>query len=226
MNILIVAAHPDDEILGAGGTVFRLTEQGNRVSLCVLCGNADNRSYRPSTEALKENMNSATASIGISEIYCGTYKDSNLNVYPHNDIVRFIEDAIFESHSSVIITHHPADLNNDHKITSLYAQEAARISMRQTVPAVKLNGLVYMEVPSSTDWSFGEAAERFCPNTFIEIGEDGVKAKLEALKEYGSIMRKFPHPRSKENIKALASLRGGQSDTVYAEAFQTAFWRV
>ena len=100
MNILIVAAHPDDEILGAGGTVFRLTEQGNRVSLCVLCGNADNRSYRPSTEALKENMNSATASIGISEIYCGTYKDSNLNAYPHNDIVRFIEDAIFESHSS------------------------------------------------------------------------------------------------------------------------------
>ena len=90
----------DGFFIGAGGTVFKLTEQGNRVSLCVLCGNADNRSYRPSTEALKENMNSATASIGISEIYCGTYKDSNLNAYPHNDIVRFIEDAIFESHSS------------------------------------------------------------------------------------------------------------------------------
>ena len=103
MNILIVAAHPDDEILGAGGTVFRLTEQGNRVSLCVLCGNADNRSYRPSTEALKENMNSATASIGISEIYCGTYKDSNLNVYPHNDIVRFIEDAYSSRITLVVI---------------------------------------------------------------------------------------------------------------------------
>ena len=226
MNILIVAAHPDDEILGAGGTIFNLTKQGHKASLCILCGNAENRSYRPSSEALRENMNEAAAGIGISDIYCGTYKDSNLNVYPHNDIVRFIEDAIFESRSSVIITHHPADLNNDHKITSLYTQEAARISMRQTVPAEKLTGLAYMEVPSSTDWSFGEAAERFCPNTFVDIGENGLKAKMEALDAYGGVMRKIPHPRSEEYISSLAKLRGGQSNTEYAEAFQTAFRRI
>lgn len=83
-----------------------------------------------------------------------------------------------------------------------------------------------MEVPSATEWSLNTSMEQFRPNTFIEVGEDNIDVKIKALSMYRGVMREYPHPRSKEDIKGLAAYRGGQSGSNYAEAFESVFRRI
>ena len=145
-----------------------------------------------------------------------------MNTVPHLELVQFVEKCIMDFEADHIITHHPADTNNDHAMTSYAAQAAAHIYQRRSgVPA--LAELWYMEVPSSTDWSFDVSSNRFAPNCFVEIGKEGVTAKLNALAEYKGVTREYPHPCSAEAIKGLAACRGAQSGNNYAEAFESAF---
>ena len=88
-----------------------------------------------------------------------------------------------------------------------------------------LKELLFMEVPSSTEWGLNSAMQKFTPNTFVEVGEDGIDKKIEALEQYRGVMRDFPHPRSNEALKGLAAYRGGQAGMVYAEAFECVFRR-
>ena len=132
---------------------------------------------------------------------------------------QFIEAAIRESEPDVIITHHPADTNNDHLQTSMACQEAIRLFQRR--PEVKrVKEFWYMEVPSCTEWKINNAMVRFNPNCFVEVGKEGVDAKIQALSMYRGVMRPYPHPRSAEYITGLAAMRGGQWGMVYAEAFE------
>ena len=94
---------------------------------------------------------------------------------------------------------------------------------RGDVPALKV--LMYMEVPSSTEWSFDSSSNRFSPNMFVEIGKEGVEIKIQALKSYKGVMREYPHPRSEEAITGLAAYRGVQAGCNYAEAFESVFYR-
>jgi LmbE family N-acetylglucosaminyl deacetylase len=122
--------------------------------------------------------------------------------------------------ADAIITHHPADTNNDHVMTSYAAQAASRLfQRRQDIPSLKQ--FMYMEVPSSTEWSFDSSANRFTPNFFVEIGKKGIDIKLKALAAYQGVMRDYPHPRSNEAITGLAAYRGVQAGCNYAEAFET-----
>jgi LmbE family N-acetylglucosaminyl deacetylase len=136
------------------------------------------------------------------------------------EIVQFIEKYIEELQPDVVITHHPYDLNNDHYHTSKACQAAVRLFQRK--PIKPLKALYFMEIPSSTDWAFPVDGQQFRPDTFIEIGEDGLSRKLEALDAYEGVMRKYPHPRSYEAIRALAVLRGSQVGRNLCEGFQTA----
>src|SRR5699024_7686429 len=129
-----------------------------------------------------------------------------------------------ETEAEVVITHHPSDLNNDHLHTSLACQAAARLFQRRSDVA-PLKELLFMEIPSSTEWGFNKSMNQFSPNTFIEVGEESVDKKLEALAEYRGVMRDYPHPRSNEAIKGWAAYRGGQAGMFYAEAFECVFRR-
>ena len=103
---------------------------------------------------------------------------------------------------------------------------AAAIRLFQRRPEVKpVNELWYMEVLSSTEWSLNTSANRFNPNTFVEVGRDGVEAKISALAAYRGVMRDYPHPRSREAIEGLAAYRGAQAGQCYAEAFECVFRR-
>ena len=225
MKYLIVAAHPDDEVLGAGATIYRLTQAGHQADVCILSGKAEARANRPSDEELSEDIHKSMRIVGISRSYIGSFPNIKLNTVEHLQLVQFIEQAIIKTRPDVVITHHPSDSNNDHLHTSLACQEAVRIFQRQP-DGSDIRELWFMEVPSATDWNVNSAMNRFEPDVFVEVGKEGVGKKLEALAEYVGVQRPYPHPRSSESIEALALMRGSQSNCNYAEAFQTAFRRV
>lgn len=223
MNILIVVAHPDDEVLGIGGTVPRLVGAGHGVRTCIMTGKAEARSNRPSDEQLLSDTHEAQKILGLPEPIVGSFENICLNAYPHLELVKFIEAAIREHQADTIFTHHPQDLNNDHYHTSIACQAAARYGQRsEGVPL--LNALYFLEVLSSTDWSFPDGRSGFQADCFSQIG-DTLDLKIDALEAYRGVMREFPHPRSVEVVRGLAAYRGGQAGLNYAEAFQTAFRR-
>ncbi len=225
MSYLIVVAHPDDEVLGAGGTMYKLAQKGEEVNVCILSGKAQARSFRPSDTELESDTNQSLHMLGVHKTYMGDFPNIQMNTVPHLSLVQFIEKVILDTKADVIITHHPADLNNDHLHTSLACQAAARLyQRRQDIPALK--ELLFMEVPSATDWSLNRGMQPFTPDTYVELGREAVNAKVKALSQYRGVMREFPHPRCEEVLTGLAAYRGGQSGCHYAEAFETAIRRV
>ena len=222
MKYLVVVAHPDDEVLGAGATINKLIKEGNDVAVAVMANHAAARANVSKT--LDSDEKEAFSIIGINKCYSADFPNIKMNTVAHLDLVQFIEKCIEDFGAEAIITHHPADTNNDHVQTSLAVQAASRLFQRKPdVPALK--EVLYMEVPSSTEWSFDSSSNRFTPNYFVEIGLEGVELKLKALKAYKGVMRPYPHPRSYEAIKGLAAYRGVQAGCNYAEAFECVFKR-
>ncbi len=222
MSYLIVAAHPDDEVLGAGGTIHKLVSSGKDVYVCIMSGLAEARSLRPDTESLINDIAHCMKTLHVKDTLIGTFPNIEMNTVPHLELVQFVEKAITDFSADVIITHHPNDTNNDHMQTALAVNAAVRLFQRK--PGIKpLKALYYMEVPSSTDWALNTSCNKFNPNTFVEIGEEGIEKKINALTEYDGVMREFPHPRSDMALSGLAAFRGAQSGRNYAEAFECVF---
>ena len=225
MTYLVVVAHPDDEVLGAGATIHKLTKEGHTVDVCILSTEAKARAFRPEDSQLNEDLNESTKMLGVRQRYEGVFPNIEMNTVPHLQLVQFIEKAIAESQPDVVITHHPSDTNNDHLHTSLACQAAARLFQRRA-EVKPLQELWYMEVLSATDWSVNSAMNKFTPNTYVQVGEEGVQMKIAALAQYRGVMRPYPHPRSEESIKGLAAVRGSESGCVYAEAFECVLRRI
>jgi len=225
MNYLIVVAHPDDEVLGAGATIYKLAQEGHTVDVAIMCTEARARANRPEDDQLTADMNSCSETLGIHKSFFGVFPNIEMNTVPHLRLVQFIEQAIIESRPDVVVTHHPADTNNDHLQTSIACQAAIRLFQRRDdIKPVK--ELWYMEVPSSTEWSVDSSSNRFQPNTFVEVRKEGVERKISALKMYRGVMRDYPHPRSVEGLNGLAAYRGTQCGLSYAEAFECVFRRI
>ena len=224
MNYLIVAAHPDDEVLGAGALMYVKSRKGDRVDVCILSGGAEVRHLRPGDAELEADIAGSAGVLGVHSLVKGNFPNIQLNTVPHLKLVQFIEESIHRCQPDVVITHHPSDTNNDHLHTSLACQAAIRLFQRRPEER-PLRELWYMEVPSATEWSVNQAMQGFTPNTFVEVGEEGVDAKIRALSQYRDVMRPYPHPRSPETLKGLAACRGSQAGLCYAEAFQCVFRR-
>ncbi len=223
MKYLIVVAHPDDEVLGAGATIHKLIKEGNEVAVATMANHAAARANISDTLAIDEQK--AFEIMGITKSYAADFPNIKMNTVAHLDLVQFVESCIEDFGAEAIITHHPSDTNNDHVQTSYAVQAACRLFQRRSnIPSLK--ELLYMEVPSSTEWSFDSSSNRFTPNYFIEIGKEGVDVKLEALRAYKGVMRPYPHPRSDEAIEGLAAYRGSQAGCNYAEAFECVFRRM
>lgn len=219
MKYLLVVAHPDDEVLWAGASMFRWSREGHQIDVAIMCTEAKARAFRPEDKELDEDLNASSDFLGIHRKFEATFPNIEMNTVPHLKLVQFIESAIRESEPDIIITHHPADTNNDHLQTSMACQEAVRLFQRR--PEVKrVRELWYMEVPSCTEWKINSAMVTFNPNCYVEVGKEGVDAKVKALSMYRGVMRPYPHPRSAEFIEGLAAYRGGQWGLMYAEAFE------
>tara|TARA_B100000579_G_C22828262_1_gene854467 strand:+ start:1214 stop:1897 length:684 start_codon:yes stop_codon:yes gene_type:complete len=216
---LVVVAHPDDEVLGFGGTGSLLADNGETVQPIILCGSVEARTSRPDIVNLHNDMNTANKLLGFEKPILGEFPNLLMNTEPHLKIVKFIEEQILLFNPTRIFTHFPHDLNDDHYQISKACQVASRIFQRKSIYNNNLSSIYFMEILSSTDWSLTNSSNQFIPNTFIDI-ERKMKNKLEALKTYRNVMRDQPHPRSEEVLLANATYRGGQSGFKFAEAFK------
>jgi LmbE family N-acetylglucosaminyl deacetylase len=214
-KILIIAAHPDDEVLGCGGTIAAQTSQGNSVQVMFLADGVSSRGGKASTELQRRHHAAHTAAelLGIESVSFADFPDNQLDTVPLLRVVQRIEDRITQYQPDTILTHHAGDVNIDHQRV-----HQAVITACRPQPGYPVKTLLFFEVPSSTEWQPPGSAAAFLPNWFIDIS-DTLERKLEALAAYGEELRDFPHPRSVEAVEALARWRGATVGVRAAEAF-------
>jgi N-acetylglucosamine malate deacetylase 1 len=219
MNVLAVVAHPDDEILGCGATFKKLADQGHHVYSCVLCSEAGARFDKPAREKLATVGERAARMVGISEWMGLQFRNIEFNTVPHLEMVKAIEGAISRFKPEWIFTHHPNDLNVDHRVCYEATTAAAMLPQRLSsdLDPTMVKRIYLFEILSSTDWA-PPIGEPFRPNSFFDVAAT-FEAKLKALDAFEGALKPFPHSRSRENVINLAHLRGAQVGLELAEAF-------
>jgi LmbE family N-acetylglucosaminyl deacetylase len=221
-RVLVVAAHPDDEVLGAGGTLARHAGAGDEVTVLILGQGVAARfaaqALAPSdlVARLREQAVRAGEVLGVKEVRFGSLAlaDNRFDESSLLEIVKTVEAAIRELSPAVVYTHHPGCLNIDHRLTFQAVLTATRPGAG--CPVVEL--LVF-EVLSSTEWAFGRLGPVFSPNVFVDIAET-LQLKVQALKCYKDELREAPHLRSLEVVRANAARWGAVVGRTAAEAFE------
>ncbi|MDI1270409.1 MAG: PIG-L family deacetylase [Polaromonas sp.] len=219
-SVAVVAAHPDDEVLGCGGTLARMASEGRAVHILLL---ADGESSRPEipdrgSDANKMAARKAAAENACKVLGCSTVEilmlpDNRLDSLVLLDVVRQVEKFLLRHQPSTVFTHHAGDVNVDHQVV-----HHAVITACRPLPEYHVRELLFFEVPSSTEWRPAGSAAPFVPNWFVDISATMAK-KLKALEVYETELRAFPHPRSLQAVSALAAWRGATVGVDAAEAF-------
>jgi LmbE family N-acetylglucosaminyl deacetylase len=213
LNVLVVAAHPDDEILGLGGTVASHAARGDRVRLAVMCEGITSR-YKPEWDAeVRKQAKEAARILGVTDLVLGNLPDQRLETLPLSDVVKEVVSLITEWQPEVIYTHFSGDINRDHRILT----EAVLVAARPySAPSVK--EILMFETPSSTEWSSPALTASFQPNVYVDISEF-VEQKIKAFSCYSAEIRQRPHPRSPEALADRARYWGSVINRRGAEAF-------
>ena len=213
---LVVAAHPDDEVLGCGGLIAKLINQGEQVRVVFIAEGTSCR-YEALNKKVQEEINfrnqcsiEAMRSLGVSSHNFYNLPCGRLDKEPIIEIAKIIEKEISDYIPTTVLTHSSNDVHNDHKITYRAVVQATR-------PVGKIvKNLLSFEILSSTEWNYTEA---FKPNIFVDVTST-INAKINAMHCYSTEQPKYPHPRSDQGIRSLASMRGSQSGVEYAEGFR------
>lgn len=220
MKVLVVAAHPDDEVLGCGGTMARLAREGHAVHVAIMAeGITSRHSQRSDADAeelsrLHQQARAAATQLGAKEVRLFKLPDNRLDTVPLLDIVKLVEDLVHELQPEVIYTHHPGDLNIDHGVV-----HRAVLTATRPLPGLSVREIYAFEVPSSTEWAFQRLEPVFRANVFVDVSGT-LEAKLAALACYEGEGRPFPHPRSPQTLRANAVRWGSVSGCEAAEAFE------
>lgn len=214
IKVLSVGAHPDDEVLGMGGTLLKLSRQKNKIYMLTLTLGETARGKQMSNGHLRKRQAGKVATkIGATLLPIQNFPDCSFDTVPLITITKTIEKVVKDIRPEAIYTCHGGDLNIDHQRTF----QAVMTACRPGKTSVKK--IYSFEVLSSTEWQPKIAAHAFLPNTYIDI-EKFVKGKIGLLQIYRQEMAEFPFPRSATGIKTLARLRGMESGLKFAEAFQ------
>jgi N-acetylglucosamine malate deacetylase 1 len=220
-SILVVAAHPDDEVLGCGGTIARLAVEGRAVHVAYLADGVSSRAqtsvdattFTVELDVRRTSARKACELLGASAVFFGDFPDNRLDSLPLLDIVKPIEALIAEYRPDTVLTHHAGDLNVDHRRVHEAAITACRPQRGHPVKT-----LLSFEVPSSTEWMPPISGPPFSPNWFVDISS-ALDRKLSALDAYAAELRDWPHPRSRRAVEYLARWRGAAVGVDAAEAF-------
>jgi len=218
-KILIIAAHPDDEVLGCGGTIAKYAKDNNKI-YCLFLGQGKASRYKGKSSLkkeqaiLKKEAQKASQILGISQIFFEDFPDQQYDTIPLLKIIKSIEKMKKRIKPDIIFTHHQGDLNLDHQITFKAVLTACRPLKNETVKK-----LYSFEIPSSTEWSVPKRKSYFVPNVFVDIS-DTFNKKIEALKAYKSEIREYPHPRSLKGVEVIARHWGMTVGKELVEAFE------
>jgi LmbE family N-acetylglucosaminyl deacetylase len=220
MRVLVVAAHPDDEILGCGGTIARHAEAGDDVDILILAEGITSRddardqvARHHDLEKLHETARRAAVILGAREPRLRRLPDNRLDQVPLIEVAKIIEAIIAERRPEIVYTHHGGDLNIDHRVVHQSVLAACR-----PLPGASVRSVFTFETVSSTEWGSDALGEAFRPHRFVDITRQ-LHRKRAALDCYRSEMRAFPHARSVEAIESLARWRGSSAGLDAAEAF-------
>ena len=209
-RVLVIAAHPDDELLGCGGVIASHTRNGDRVRSIILCEGETMRSQDGGEK--KSATEDAAKILGVELVKSVGLPDQHLDTIPIVDVITPIEQAVREYHPNIIYVHSGADINKDHQIVF----EAALVALR---PKNEFIEEVYsFYTVGATEWGYPRS---FNPDTWIGFSENDMKNKLNAFACYETELCEYPHPRSLEAVKNLAKMIGNQCCMEYAEAFET-----
>lgn len=216
-KILVVAAHPDDEVIGCGGTIARHTSEGDQVHIIFMADGVKSRKTFTTGDIEKRNKASIDSCkiLGAQIPQFLSFPDNKMDTVALLDIVQELESSINKIQPSIIYTHHGEDLNVDHRITHKAVLTACRPQ-----PLSFISEIYSFEVLSSTEWVSPNPKNAFVPNRFVDISKF-IKLKEKALNAYIEEMRSFPHSRSIETAKFLAKYRGSSMGMKAAESFQT-----
>jgi len=216
---LVIVAHPDDEVLGCGGTIAKLTSLGVDVTIAFLADGIGSRNLQTgsSVDELDAREASAVKSCKIlsaSQPVFGSFPDNQMDIVSRLEIAQHVEKLVSDYSPDTIITHHHGDLNVDHRRT----HEAVMTACRPQ-PGHCVKRILSIEVASSTEWQTATANSVFLPNFFVDISEH-LERKCTALEAYNQEMREYPHSRSIKALSHLARWRGASVGVEAAEAFQ------
>ena len=219
-SILVVAAHPDDEVLGCGGTIARHADAGDRVQVLIVAEGATSRQphrdraqANSALSALAQAAQEAGSVLGANSVELLDLPDNRLDSLDRLDLIKQIELRVAHYEPQVVYVHHSGDVNVDHR----RLHEAVVVACRPT-PGHCVKRLLSFEVASSTEWQTPGSAPAFQPNWFVNISAQWQR-KHEALEAYASEMRPWPHARSLAAVEHLARWRGSQVGVDAAEAF-------
>ncbi len=218
MRVLVIAAHPDDEVYGMGGTIAKLTSKGHEVHILIVTDGctAQYRDYENLPEIIerkKEESKKANALIGVKQVHFGNLPDMQLDVIPHIELNEVIENVIERVRPKEVYTHFYGDVNLDHQMVYKSTLVAVR-----PVPDQCVKRLYAYSVPSATEWSPQMIETSFTANVFSNI-EDFELQKELAIATYQTELRNYPHPRSIKSIKALDLAVGLQCGMQSSESF-------
>jgi LmbE family N-acetylglucosaminyl deacetylase len=220
MKVLVIAAHPDDEVLGCGGTIARLVKEGHQVHIAILAEGITSRYSRRENadSSLLQNLHAksreAATTLGVNDLSLHGLPDNRMDTMPLLDVVKIVESLIEKISPVRIYTHHGGDLNVDHAVVSRAVLTATR-----PLPGCPVRELYLFEIPSSTEWAFQQFEGTFLPNVFVDVGQT-LETKVRAMACYESEVRAFPHPRSPEALRAVCQRWGSVAGCAAAEAFQ------
>lgn len=219
-KILVIAAHPDDEVLGCGATIARHVKRGDEVHIVILSEGATSRDAQRDCEKrgvelsdLAEAAHKAKEVLGVSSLTLHDFPDNRMDSIDLLDVVKVVEQHVAIVEPEIVYTHHAGDVNIDHRII-----HHAVITACRPLPGRSVRTLLFFEVPSSTEWQTTGSAPSFTPNWFVDVS-DTLNDKLIALQAYQAEMRPWPHPRSLKSVEYLARWRGSVVGHEAVEAF-------
>lgn len=209
-TVLVIGAHPDDEVLGLGGTIAKHADAGDEVHVLIVTEGTTQQYDNDDLIAEKKAAARACGDIlGVSEIHFGDLPDMRLDDIEHVKINSVIENVCEQIQPDIVYTHSKREVNRDHV-------EVHDSTLVATRPGSGVSTVMAYETPSSTDFSPG--ADGFEPDFFVDVNEY-IDKKISAFQEYGIEEREFPHPRSPKALRSVAMSRGAASGLVAAEAF-------